>query len=89
MNNISNEITDKKLLIFQKKKEKKNQSEKPILYDFVSILSQQNQIELFKLEKRIVIALDNTKIHKAILAKKSRKNTQHKINLFSKIFFRY
>ena len=51
----------------------KKASEKSILYEFVSVLSEQDWLELFKLEKRIVIVLDNAKIHKAKLAKKVAK----------------
>jgi transposase len=73
LNNISDEIKDGKLLKFEKMKESKKQSEKSNLYDFVSMLSKKDWVEHFKLEKRIVIVLDNAKIHKAILAKKVAK----------------
>ena len=84
LDNISNEISDEKLLKFEKMKEEKNQSEKSILYDFVSILSQQDWLELFKLEKRIVIVLDNAKIHKAALSIRVARMLNIKLVFFPK-----
>jgi transposase len=84
LNNISEEINDEKLLKFEKMKKNKKQSEKSNLYDFVSVLIEQKWIDHFKLEKRIVIALDNAKIHKAKLAKKVAKMLNIKLIFFPK-----
>jgi transposase len=82
LTNISDEIEDEKLLKYKKMKKNKKESEKSILYSFVSILSQQNWKEHFKLEKRIVITLDNAKIHKAKLSKKVAKRLNIKLIFF-------
>ena len=82
LNNMSDEINDEKLLKYEKMKENKKQSEKSNLYNFVSILSEKKWIENFKLEKRIVITLDNAKIHKAKLAKKVAKILNIKLIFF-------
>jgi len=79
---MSDEINDEKLLKYEKMKENKKQSEKSNLYNFVSILSEKKWIENFKLEKRIVITLDNAKIHKAKLAKKVAKILNIKLIFF-------
>ena len=73
LNNIEDEVNDGKLLKFEKMKEKKKQSEKSNLYHFVSALTEEKWAEKFKKEERIVIVLDNAKIHKAALTKKVAK----------------
>ncbi|KZX12248.1 transposase [Methanobrevibacter curvatus] len=54
-------------------KEKKKQNEKSNLHNFVSNLTEKEWVKDFKKEKRIVIVLDNAKIHRATLTKKVAK----------------
>ncbi|MDR3062819.1 MAG: hypothetical protein LBU40_01605, partial [Methanobrevibacter sp.] len=67
LNNIEKEIDDRKLLKYQKMEEKKKQREKSNLHNFVSNLTEKDWVKDFKKEKRIVIVLDNAKIHRATL----------------------
>jgi len=73
LKNMESEIYDGKLLKYEKMKEQKKQSEKSNLYEFVSRLTDENWQKYFKNEKRIVIVLDNAKIHKAKLTEKVAK----------------
>jgi len=73
LTNMKSEIDDEKLLQYEKKKQQKKESEKSNLYDFVSKLTEAEWVGHFKNEKRIVIVLDNAKIHKAVLTKKVAK----------------
>jgi len=84
LDNIEVEITDEKLLKYEKMKEQKKQSEKSNLYHFVSTLAGKNWIENFKEEKRIVIVLDNAKIHRAKLTKKVAKMLNIKLVFLEK-----
>jgi transposase len=84
LNNIKDEIIDGKILKFEKMKEQKKQSEKSNLYDFVSNLNDVTWVDNFKNEKRIVIVLDNAKIHKAKLTKKVAKLLNIKLIFFPK-----
>lgn len=84
LDNIEDEIKDGKLLKFEKKKHQKKESEKSNLYEFVSNLTEESWVENFKKEKRIVIVLDNAKIHKAKLTKDVAKLLNIKLTFLEK-----
>jgi len=84
LNNIEDEIDDEKLLKFEKKKNRKKQNEKSNLYEFVSVLCKENWVEYLKNEKRIVIVLDNARIHRAVLTKKVAKMLNIKLKFLPK-----
>ena len=84
LNNIEDEINDEKLLKFEKKKNRKKQNEKSNLYEFVSVLCKENWVEYLKNEKRIVIVLDNARIHRAVLTKKVAKMLNIKLKFLPK-----
>lgn len=84
LNNLNDEIADEKLLKYEKKKKYKKQNEKSNLYKFVSVLCKENWAEYLKNEKRIVIVLDNARIHRAMLTKKVAKILNIKLKFLPK-----
>lgn len=69
LKNLDDEIIDEKLFKRENFKYKKIQSEKSLLYQFERELKENNWKEIFENEKRIVIVLDNARIHIAKIAK--------------------
>lgn len=69
LNNIEDEIRESKFLKRGLFKNEKVQREKKLLYEFVKELSTDGWKKMFENEKRIVILLDNAKIHVAKLTK--------------------
>jgi len=73
LKNLDSEIDDEKLFKRENFKYQKTQSERSLLYQFEKELTEGNWKEMFKNEKRIVIVLDNAKIHIAKISKEIAK----------------
>ena len=69
LEDFDDEIEDQKLFKKENFKHKKAQSEKSLLYQFEKELKNGDWKELFENEKRIVIVLDNARIHISKIAK--------------------